>query len=67
MVDWALAFGGKVPSMYRFEIFKDNRGDWRWRLKAPNGPIVADSAEAYASKWNAKRAVRAIYKNTKVI
>lgn len=34
---------------------------WFWRLKAPNGKVVADGAEAYTSESNAKRAaVRAI-------
>ncbi len=40
-----------------FEIYKDAKGDWRWRLRARNGRIVADSAEGYASKRNAKAAV----------
>lgn len=40
-----------------FEIYQDTSGDWRWRLRAANGRIVADSAEGYASKRNAKRAV----------
>lgn len=31
---------------------------WRWRLKANNGRIVADSGEAYASRPNAIRAAR---------
>ena len=43
-----------------FEIYRDAGGDWRWRLRAVNGRIVADSAEGYASKRNAKRAVTAV-------
>lgn len=43
-----------------FEIYRDTSGDWRWRLRAVNGRIVADSAEGYASKRNAKRAVTAV-------
>lgn len=31
---------------------------WRWRLKAFNGRIVADSGEAYVTQANAKRAAR---------
>ena len=34
----------------KFEVFKDKSGDWRWRLKADNGNIVADSAEGYENK-----------------
>lgn len=40
-----------------FDIYQDKGGDWRWRLRARNGRIVADSAEGYASKRNAYRAV----------
>lgn len=36
------------------EIFKDKRGQWRWRVKARNGEIVAAS-EGYATKGNAVR------------
>lgn len=32
-----------------FEIFEDNGGKFRWRLKAPHGETVATS-EAYLSK-----------------
>lgn len=45
---------------YIFEIYEDSRGEWRWRLVAENGEIVADSAEGYDSKSNAERAVEAI-------
>lgn len=40
-----------------FEVFRDSRGDWRWRLVAGNGRVIADSGEGYASKFNAKRAI----------
>lgn len=31
---------------------------WRWRLVATNGNIIADSGEAYDSPSNTRRAVR---------
>ena len=35
----------------QFEIYKDDSGDWRWRLKSSgNYKIIADSAEGYESK-----------------
>lgn len=40
-----------------FEVYKDTAGQWRWRLRSRNGRVVADSAEGYASKRNARRAV----------
>jgi uncharacterized protein YegP (UPF0339 family) len=36
--------------MAKFHIFKDKGGDFRWRLVAPNGKIIADSAEGYTTK-----------------
>lgn len=42
-----------------FEIFRDSRGDWRWRLYAANNRIVADGGEGYASRYNVKRAINA--------
>ena len=40
-----------------FEAYKDARGEWRWRMRARNGRIVADGAEGYASKRNVLRAI----------
>lgn len=45
-----------LPKNPRFEAYQDAGGDWRWRLRAKNGLIVADSAEGYAKKGNALRA-----------
>lgn len=35
---------------YIVRIYKDRRGEYRWRLQALNGRIVADSAEGYSRK-----------------
>jgi uncharacterized protein YegP (UPF0339 family) len=37
----------------KFHIYQDKRGEWRWRLKARNGRIVADSGEGYVRKSGA--------------
>lgn len=42
--------------MWKFEIYQDAAGEYRWRLVAPNGKITADSGEAYVSLSNARRA-----------
>ena len=34
----------------KFEYYKDKKGEWRWRLKAKNGAIIADSGEGYVRK-----------------
>lgn len=33
-----------------FHVYKDNAGEWRWRLKAVNGRIIADSGEGYRDR-----------------
>lgn len=40
-----------------FEIYKDKKGEYRWRLKASNGKIVADSAESYKRKRDCERGI----------
>lgn len=42
--------------MARWEIWKAKDG-WRWRLKAANGRIVAESGEAYTRKGDARKAM----------
>lgn len=31
----------------KFEKFQDDRGEWRWRLRARNGKILASSGEGF--------------------
>jgi uncharacterized protein YegP (UPF0339 family) len=42
--------------MWKFQIYQDRAGEFRWRLVAPNGRTIADSGEGYDSRYNAKRA-----------
>ena len=30
--------------------YRDNKDEWRWRLKASNGRIIADSGEGYSTE-----------------
>lgn len=39
------------------EKYEDAAGEWRWRLKAVNGQIIADSGEGYDSESNVDRAI----------
>lgn len=41
----------------RFQVYQDAAGQWRWRLRAANGRIVADGAESYTRMRDAERAV----------
>jgi uncharacterized protein YegP (UPF0339 family) len=46
-----------------FEIYKDKAGKFRWRLRSPNGQIVASGGEAFASKPSAKKAAERVKAN----
>jgi hypothetical protein len=37
------------------ELYPDTRRDWRWRLRARNGRIVAVSGEGYRKRSHARR------------
>lgn len=43
----------------RFEVFRDKKKQWRFRLVAPNGKIIANS-EGYTSKRNAELGIEAV-------
>lgn len=47
----------------KFEIFKDKAGEWRWRLKAPNGRVIAAS-EGYKRKRSAERGAVSVQRAT---
>jgi uncharacterized protein YegP (UPF0339 family) len=49
--------------MWKFEIYEDTAGNYRWRLKSSNGQKVATSGEAFDSKSNAKRAAENVKAN----
>ncbi len=34
----------------KFEVYKDKKGEHRWRLRHGNGNILATSSEGYAAK-----------------
>ncbi len=34
----------------KYHVYKDANNEWRWRLKAANGNILADSGEGYSAK-----------------
>jgi uncharacterized protein YegP (UPF0339 family) len=40
-----------------FQIYKDQAGEWRWRLVHRNGKIMADSGEGYANEGDLRRAI----------
>ena len=46
----------------KFELYKDAKGKFRFRLKASNGEIIA-VGEAYESKASAKNGIESVQKN----
>jgi hypothetical protein len=49
----------------KFEWFKDKSGKFRFRLKAPNGEIIATS-EAYSSKEGCANGIESMKKNAPI-
>lgn len=48
--------------MHKFEIYKDKKGETRFRFRAGNGEVMF-SSEGYKSKASAVKAVESIKKN----
>ncbi len=42
------------------EKYEDSAGEWRWRLRAGNGEIIATGSEGYVSKANVDRAINTV-------
>ena len=49
----------------KFTIFKDKKGEFRFRLKAANGEIIA-TGESYPDKASLKKGIASIKKNAPV-
>jgi len=43
-----------------YYYYKDSKGEWRWRLKATNGRIIADSGEGYSSEQECKKDIERV-------
>ena len=41
----------------RFELYRDAPGHWRWRLRAQNGNVVADSGEGYVRREDCEHGI----------
>lgn len=46
--------------MAHFEVYADDRGEFRWRFRADNGRILADSAEGYKAKADCRHGVELV-------
>ena len=47
----------------KFELYKDKKGEFRWRLVASNGQTIASSGEGYTEKTSAKAGIASVKKN----
>jgi uncharacterized protein len=46
--------------MAKFELFKDKRGEFRWRFISSNGKIIAMSSESYKAKADCQRGIELV-------
>lgn len=47
----------------KIQVYRDRAGKWRWRLRAKNGLILADSGQGYANNsacWKGWKATKAL-------
>lgn len=47
----------------KFEVYQDNAGEYRFRLKAKNGQVIA-TGEGYVNKANCMNGVESVKKNS---
>ena len=52
-----MALKEEVNAVTKFQPYKDRKGEYRWRLRARNGEIIADSNEGYSSKASCKHGI----------
>lgn len=50
MGDAADALGDDPAARRAFSVYRDAAGEWRWRLAAGNGQLIAESGEGYQNK-----------------
>ncbi len=50
----------------KFELYKDPKGEFRWRLIATNGQTIATGGEGYKTKESCKAGIESVKKNAPV-
>ena len=54
----------------QFEVYTDKAGEWRWRFRASNSKIIADSSEGYKEKSDCLHGIDLVKKeapNAKIV
>src|SRR5262245_45429973 len=54
--------GKGAKTKYQFEVYEDKAKEYRWRLKASNGQLVAASTSGYKGKSDCEKAIESIKK-----
>jgi uncharacterized protein len=47
----------------KFELYKDAKGEFRWRFVASNGQAIATGGEGYKAIASAKAGIESVKKN----
>jgi uncharacterized protein len=47
----------------KFEIYRDAKSEYRWRLKATNGQTIATSGEGYSSRQSCLNGIESVKSN----
>lgn len=50
--------------MAQFELYKDKSGEYRWRFRADNNKIIADSGEGYINKSDCEHGIELVKRQT---
>ena len=46
----------------KVEFYKDKKGEFRWRLKAPNGEMIANGGEGYKTSQSCENGYESVKK-----
>ncbi len=49
--------------MAKFEVYKNAKGEFRWRLKSGNGQTIATGGEGYTSKSGVLNGIAAVQRD----
>jgi uncharacterized protein YegP (UPF0339 family) len=46
--------------MAKFELYNDSAGEFRWRLRADNGKVIATSGEGYKARGDCAHGIELV-------
>jgi uncharacterized protein len=55
-----VTFSAEGRNMAKFELYKSPNGEYRWRLRATNGQVIATGGEGYSSKAAAQNGIQSV-------